>query len=166
MSCLGVLFSIDQKTVELITQLTSDEERINYVKEFIEPDFFDNHPQWIAELSKSWDALHRSLTDGKIDWNNGEFPFNHVVFGGIVLSDGDYIIVLKTKEQVAEIAQAVSQMTEEKLRIGYFSIEAEDYDGFLSEEDFNDTWQWFEAGKEFWQKAANENRSVLFTVDQ
>jgi hypothetical protein len=166
MSCLGVLFSIDQKTVDLLTQLTSDEERVDYVKEFIEPDYFDNEPQWLAELDKSWDALHRSLTDGEIDWGNGKFPLNHVVFGGTVLSDGDYIIVLKTKEQVVEIAQAVRQMTEEKLHRGYLLIQAKDYDGSISKEDFNDTWQWFEGSKEFWQKAANENRSVLFTVDQ
>jgi hypothetical protein len=89
-----------------------------------------------------------------------------VVFGGTVLSHSDYIIVLKTKEQIAEIAQAVSQMTEEKLHIGYLLIQAEDYDGSISEEDFNNTWQWFEASRGFWQKAANENRSVLFTVDQ
>ncbi len=166
MSCLGVLFSIDQATVDLITQLPSDEERVDYVKEVIEEDYFDNKYQWVAELGKSWDALHRSLTDGKIDWDNGKFPLNHVIFGGEVLSDGDYIIALKTKEQVAVIAQAISQVTEEKLREGYFLIEPEDYDGSLSEEDFNDTWQWFEASKDFWQQAANENRSVLFTVDQ
>jgi hypothetical protein len=67
MSCLGSLFSIDQTTVDLITRLASDEERVDYIKEFIEPGYFDNEPQWLAELGKSWDALHRSLTDGKID---------------------------------------------------------------------------------------------------
>ena len=166
MSCLGVLFSINQTTVDIITQLSSEEERVDYVREVIEPDYFDNQPQWVAELSKSWDALHRSLTDGEIDWDNGKFPLNHVIFGGEILSDGDYIIVLKKKEQVVEIAQAVSQVTEEKLREGYLLIETENYDGSVSEEDFQDTWQWFESSIEFWQKAASESRDVLFTVDQ
>ena len=78
MSCLGVLFSIDQKTVDLIKELPSDEERISCVKEVIEEDYFENQTQWVAELVKTWDAMHRSLTDGQLEFDNGEFPLSHV----------------------------------------------------------------------------------------
>ena len=167
MACLGVLFSIDQTTVELIRQLPSEEERVDYVKEVIEEDYFKNQPQWIAELDKSWDALHRSLTDGQLAWDNGEYPLSHVIFGGEILcANGSYVIVLKTKEQVAEIASAVDKVTKRRLRAQYFLLDAEEYDGEVDEEDFEYTWQWFEDSKAFWQKAAEENRSVLFTVDQ
>jgi hypothetical protein len=166
MACLGVLFSIDQTTVDLIKQFPSEQERIEYIKEVLEEDYFDNQPQWVYELGKSWDALHRSLTDGELDWINGEFPLNHVVFGGEILSDDNYIIVLKRKEQVTEIAEAVNRVTEDDLRKGYSRILADEYDGVVSEQDFQDTWQWFGNSIEFWQRAASENRSILFTVDQ
>ena len=167
MSCLGVLFSIDQNTVNLIKQLPSEERRINYFKEVIEEDYFKDEPQWVAELGKSWDALHRSLTDGELAWDNGEYPLNHVIFGGEILcANGRYIIVLKSKEQVVEIAKAVNQLTEKALRARYFMLDAEEYDGEIGNEDFKYTWQWFEDSKSFWQRAADENRSVVFTVDQ
>jgi len=167
MACLGVLFSIDQPTVNLIKQLSSEEERIDYIKEVIEEDYFENQSQWIAELDKSWDALHRSLTDGQIAWDNGEYPLNHVIFGGEILcANGDYIIVLKTNEQVAEIAKAVSKLTRKELRERYFLLDPDEYDDAVTENDFDYTWQLFADSKAFWQKAADENRSVLFTVDQ
>lgn len=167
MACLGVLFSVDQTTVDLIKQLPSEEERVDYVKEVIEEDYFKNQPQWIAELDKSWDALHRSLTDGQLAWDNGEYPLNHVIFGGELLcANGEYIIVLKTKEQVSEIAKAVGQLTKSGLRARYFLLDPEEYDDAVTESDFDYTWEWFEGSKAFWQKAADENRSVLFTVNQ
>ena len=166
MACLGVLFSIDQTAVDFIEQLPTEEERIDYIKEVIEEEYFENQPQWVAELDKSWDALHRSLTDGQLAWDNGEYPLNHVVFGGELLcANGSYIIVLKPKEQVAEIAKAVNQLTKASLRARYFLLDLEEYSE-VGEEDFEYTWQWFVSSKEFWQRAADENRSVLFTVDQ
>lgn len=135
-------------------------------KEVIEEEYFENQPQWVAELDKSWDALHRSLTDGQLAWDNGEYPLNHVVFGGKLLcANGNYIIVLKPKEQVAEIAKAVNQLTKESLRARYFLLDPEEYSD-VGGEDFEYTWQWFEYSKGFWQRAADENRSVLFTVNQ
>lgn len=167
MACLGVLFSVGSNTVDLIENLTSDEERIDYVKEILEEDYFHNHPTWVAELVKAWDALHRSLTDGGLDFDNGEFPLSHVVLGGKVLcANEDYIIVLKSSSQVAEIAEAVSQITRDELQQRYFQLDPEEYGDSLSEDDFNHTWEWFDASKNFWVKASEEGRSVLFTVDQ
>lgn len=167
MACLGVLFSIDQTTVDLIEQIPSEQERVEYIKEVLEEDYFEKHPQWVAELDKSWDALHRSLTDGQIAWDNGEYPLNHVVFGGRILcANGDYIIVLKTNQQVVEIAQAVNKVSRKAFRERYFLLDPEEYGSAVTESDFDYTWQYFTDSKAFWQRAADENRSVLFTVDQ
>lgn len=167
MACLGVLFAIDQQTVDLITSLSSDEERVEYVAEVLEEDYFDNHPQWVGELDKAWDALHRSLTDGKLTYDNGEFPLSHVIFGGEVLcSTEDYIIVLKNQDQVKAIAKAVAKLTKEELSAGYFQLDADEYGDAVTADDFEYTWQWFESSKEFWQRAAEGDRDVLFTVDQ
>lgn len=153
--------------VGLIRELLSEEERIDYVKEVLEERYFDEQPQWVAELGKAWDALHRSLTDGDLAFDNGDFPLNHVILGGEVLCNNEnYIIVLKTKEQVAIIADAVSKLSKEELSKKYFLLDPDKYDGSMTADDFDYTWQWFEDSKNFWQKAAEENRSVLFTVDQ
>jgi len=169
MSCLGVLFSLSEEEVKKLKSYKSDAEKLDYLQEDIEETYFEKFPERVAELDKSWDGLHRSLTNGKFDRNNGEFPLNHVIFGGELLyKNDDYIMSLKTPEVVAEIAKAVEIITEEDLRKGYDQIlsDDEDYADFLSEDDFQYTWDWFNNSKEFWKLAAKENRYVLFTVDQ
>lgn len=169
MSCLGVLFSLDEKEVMKLKSYKSDAKRLKYLQEYIEETYFEKYPERVAELDKSWDGLHRSLTDGKYDYNNGAFPLNHVVLGGELLyKKDDYIISLKTPREVVDIAKAVETVSEEDLRNGYDQISSDDgdYAEFLSEEDFQYTWDWFSRSKEFWKLAAKENRYVLFTADQ
>jgi hypothetical protein len=167
MAFLGVLFSLDEKTVLKLKSFESDGDRLNYLQEEIEEDLMSNHPDKFAELDKSWDALHRSLTDGKLEWSNGTFPLNHVVLAGELLyHEDDYIMSLKTPEQVLKIANAIGAITEENLREGYNKIDSQAYGFELTDEDFEYTWTWFQESLEFWKKAATEKRYVLFTVDQ
>jgi hypothetical protein len=167
MSCLGILFSLDEKMVREIKSLTPDEEKVNYVSVQIESPFTKHSPQHMALFDKSWDALHRCLTDGRFDYDNGTFPLSHVIMGGERLYfKSDFIITLKTPEQVKEIAQAVEQIDKAELRKRYFEMNEDDYDGPFNEDDFEYTWEWFEESKPFWELAAKENRYVLFTADQ
>ncbi len=167
MGCLGVLFSIDEETVNKLKSFVDDEQRLEFLQEEIEESLMSNEPERFAELEKSWDALHRSLTDGKLEWNNGEFPFNHIIMGGISLyQQDDYIMSLKTPIQVAEIAKIIDNISKQELKNKYYSINEIDYGFELSDEDFNYTWGWFEESIAFWKLAASENRFVLFTVDQ
>jgi hypothetical protein len=167
MSCLGVLFSLDGDTVRKIKSFQSDTDRLEYLQEEVEETYFEQFPDRVAELDKSWDALHRSLTDGKLEYSNGSFPVNHIILGGEILYEqGNYIITLKTPEQVKEIAEAVEKLNEVTLRNGYFKIDSTDYGFPLTDEDFEYTWAWFEDSKEFWKLASKESRFVLFTADQ
>ena len=53
-------------------------------------------------------------------------------------------------------------------RTQYYNIDPAGYGvlGSLSEEDFEYTWENFEDGRKFYQKAAADGRWVIFTVDQ
>jgi hypothetical protein len=167
MAFLGVLFSLDEKTVSKLKSFKSDEDRLEFLQEDIEESIMENEPERFAEFDKSWDALHRSLTDGKFEWKNGTFPLNHVILGGQqIYHEDDYIMSLKTPEQVKQIAEAVVAISEEDLRKGYNKINSNDYGFDLTDEDFEYTWTWFQDSLDFWKKAASENRFVLFTADQ
>jgi hypothetical protein len=167
MSCLGVLFSLDQETVSKLRSFISDEDRLDYLQQDIEDVFMNNDPDRFAELDKSWDALHRSLTDGKLSWNNGTFPLNHVIIGGEMLyKKDDYIMSLKTPEQVRDIARAIKGIDIDTLRKGYEMIDSESYGIKPTNEDFEYTWTWFNDSIAFWEKAVAEKRYVLFTADQ
>ncbi|MBN8865903.1 MAG: YfbM family protein [Sphingobacteriales bacterium] len=167
MACLGVLFSLDEKTVSKLKSFKSDEDRLAFLQEDIEETIMGNESERFAELDKSWDALHRSLTDGKLEWSNGTFPLNHVILGGQqIYQEDDYIMSLKTPEQVEKIAEAIVAVSESDLRTGYNKIDSKDYGCDLTDEDFEYTWTWFYESLEFWKKAASEKRFVLFTADQ
>lgn len=167
MACLGVLFALDEPLVERLTALEDSAERLDFLQLEVEEDFFENQPERVYETDKAWDAIHRCLTDGRLGWDNGAYPLNHVILGGEQLYDGDdYIMSLKSPAQVREIATALAAVTLQQLRDAYFRLPADDYDGLIGLEDWQYTWDWFEGLPEFYRRAAEAGRSVLFTVDQ
>jgi hypothetical protein len=166
MACRGVHFSLDEPTVQALKTIDDDQERLQFIQERIEVIYFKHHPAWLAQTDKAWDWIHRVLTDGELDWNNGTYPLNHVVMGGESLySESDYIISLKTPKQVADAAKALRVITEAEFREKFFQLDEFEIEHSY-EEDFEYTWEWFEVLREFWLRAAEEGRFVLFTVDQ
>lgn len=166
MSCIGVLFAVEESVVERLRQIDDDDDRVDFLQTEIEEEFYENQPLWLCDIGKAWDAIHRCLTDGDIGWNNGTFPLNHAILGGEQLYDeNDYIISLKDAEQVRQIALALRQVTPQDFRRGYDRISPANYDGPYGLDDFQSTWDEFESLVEFYQRAAEAKRSVLFTVD-
>ncbi len=167
MSCLGVHFALSEEEVAALRAREDDAARLEHVQEVIEESYFRESRELMAENDKAWDAMHRTLADGQLTWDGGEYPLNHLVLGGELLySRGDYIMVLKTPEQVRDVATALPSVTEAEFRRRYFAIPQGSYDWPFSREDFDDTWGWFEGVRDLFLKAAEEGRYVLFTADQ
>lgn len=166
MAGIGVLFAVDPAVVERLCQIEDDDDRVDFLVNEIEEDFYENQPLWLCDLSKTWDAIHRCLTDGDVGWDNGTFPLNHAILAGEQLyGENDYIISLKNAEQVAVIAVALKNITSRDFRTGYDRISPDDYDGPYGLDDFQMTWDEFEQLVQFYQRAAKAQRAVLFTVD-
>jgi len=133
----------------------------------IEEIYFQRHKQYVAESDKAWDAMHRALSDGTLSWKGGTYPLNHVVLGGRRLYHGrDYILSLKTPEQVHDIAAALSTIDDPEFRRRYLAIDPRDYDGPHGEAGFGYTWHWLQNVRRLYDFAARERRHVLFTADQ
>jgi hypothetical protein len=102
-----------------------------------------------------------------LTWDGGEYPLNHVVLAGELLyTEPDYIMSLKSPEQVRDIAAALLGITEAKFRRRYFAIDPAAYGCPVNEEDFSYTWGWFQDIRRLYTRAAAEHRYVLFTADQ
>jgi Domain of unknown function (DUF1877) len=71
-------------------------------------------------------------------------------------------------EQVKQVAEAIRPLDKEWFRAAYFKIDSAEYTGpgQLNEQDFEYTWDWYEAVREFYEKTAAEGRWSIFTVDQ
>lgn len=127
----------------------------------------DGDRDWLAESDKAWDAIHRCLTDGSLQYEGGQPPLSLVICGGRLLGmDEDYTIAFVAPEQVRQIAAALAPIDEAWLRQRYFSLlKADDYDGEIGEQDFGYTWSWFRDVAALFAKAAADGRAVVFTVD-
>lgn len=167
MGCLGVHFALDAQTVLKLRSFASEGERLEHLREELEEEYFASRKEWLAETDKTWDAIHRTLTDGEIGWDNGTYPLNHMILSGELLyTSDDYIMSLKTPAQVRDIAAALRDMTEDQFRRDYFRIDPSSYGFPVSEEDFGYTWFWFQSLREFYYRTAEAGRYMLFTADQ
>lgn len=73
---------------------------------------------------------------------------------------------LKTAQQVRDIAAALPGITETDFRRRYDAIDPKSYGFPLTDEDFRYTWDWFQAVRDLYTRAAQAGRFVLFTADQ
>ena len=166
MSCLGVHLALSDSEARALLSKHADKDRVNFIHE-IEPRYFEEPQTYLAETDKSWDAMHRLLGDGRLTYDGGDYPLNHVVLGGQKLHEhDDYLISLKTPEQVRHVASALANIDEVEFRRRYDALDPGQYDGEIGDDDFAYTWDWFQGVRALFQVAASEGRYVLFSVDQ
>jgi hypothetical protein len=119
----------------------------------------------LQETDKSWDAMHRCLSDGTLKVRRGAYPLNRRVLGGRQLHRGRaYIVSFVPATEVADVAAALKHVTKPWLRERFFALTT--YQGPQDEDDFEYAWAYFEEVHEFYTKAAGEQRAVVFSVDQ
>jgi hypothetical protein len=162
---LGVHFALSAADCKKLRGLKDPDERLALIYEDLEEKYLASD-KWSFQLDKAWDALHRSLTDGRLLYGKGPFPLAYAILGGEQLEVGkNGSACLLTPEQVTAVATALADVTEPWLRKRYFAIDAEKYGSPVSEEDFEYTWSSFQGLPAFFSRAAAAKRAVLFSVD-
>jgi hypothetical protein len=162
MACRGVHFALTpEDEARLVDETHDDDELLEAVEEIEER--WDR--KWLVETDKAWDAIHRCLTDGSLEY--GSTPLHKCILGSNNLYEGDdYIVSLLRPAEVKEVAEAIEGIDREEMRRKYDAIDPDDYDGELSDDDFEYTWSNFSDLRAFFRKAAEHQRAVVFTVDQ
>jgi hypothetical protein len=164
MSSRGVHFALTKADLKRVLSC-DDEELVELISEELEEKYLEND-RWSFQLDKAWDALHRSLTDGRLLYESGPFPLAYAVLGGRALDAGDdYTACLVEAAQVVEVAAALPGATREWLHARYFALDPAEYGTPLSKEDFEYTWSSYQGLPEFFARAAKAKRAVLFTTD-
>jgi hypothetical protein len=163
MSCRGVLFALTGDQAVAIQNAQNDESLMEVI-ESIEEEW---NSEYLAECDKSWDALHRLLGDGTLNWEGGSYPLNQVILGKpSIHDDSSYIVCFKECGVVRDIARALRDLDRAKVKELYFSKVPPDYALEYGGEDCEYTCDNFEDIREFYLRAAEANRAVIFTVDQ
>lgn len=162
MSGIGVHFILEPSVEGRILDADGDDDAVEEIVDEIEEDESTER----CTTDKAWDAIHRCLTDGSLDWDNGTYPLSAAVLGGRHLYDADdYMIIYLDAGQVHDVAKAMEPLDEAWMRVRYAEIDPEDYDAELGDADFRYTWDNFEDLRDFFRQAADAERAVIFTAD-
>jgi hypothetical protein len=152
MSCLGVHFALTHEEVQKLKSFQNEADRLEFLEEELERAYFEKPGEWKAESDKAWDAMHRALANGKLDYRD-RGPLSYVVLAGEVLyTKDDYILSLKTPEKVKEVAHQVGLVTKDSFQEGYDRMPAKEYGFPKSAEDFEYTWEWFRGVAALYEK--------------
>ncbi|MGV3661972.1 MAG: DUF1877 family protein [Prosthecobacter sp.] len=145
MACRGSLLALTDADVSELVSLTADGAAM---MEFINGTLYIRcMNEWSVDLDKSWDAIHRCLTNGQMqpDVTN---PRGMCILGAQEIEPSDeWIVGLCFPENVQSVHEAIGNLGREWLSERYWNLPKEEYGVYMSEEDFEHTWDYFQAAK-------------------
>ena len=163
MSQRGVYFALLPVDVDKLRNAGNDEELLGVIQDEIEERWDE---PWLFQIDKGWAGIHRCLTDGRLAYDNGEYPLRACVLGGEQRYKGDdFVVSLLTPEQVHDVASALALIDKASLRRRYEAIDPGEYGTQPGDDDFEYLWDCFVGLPEFFRKVASGGRSLVFTVD-
>ena len=173
MACRGVFFALTKQEEEELLAAPDSDAVVEIITEEIE-ERWDR--EWLVEMDKSWDAIHRCLGDGSLRRSQPSITSKAVLGGKQLSSSPDWIISYLTAEEVKQVAVAVAAIDQPEFRRRYYGLKKKflgipwinwsEYDGPIGEEDFEYSWSNFEEMRRFFSKAAAAHRAIVFSVDQ
>ena len=166
MGSLGVHFALSNGDLRRVLRCAEDGALLELIQEVIEERYLEDG-RWAFESDKAWDAIHRVLTGGRLEFDSGPVPLRYCILGGRQLYSGDdYIVSLVDSAQVRDVSVSLRSLDKDWFRQHYERLAETDYDGDVGDEDFEYTWDYFDGLRGFFERAAGASRAVLFTTDQ
>jgi len=171
MACRGVYFALVEEDLRKLRALNGDEAVLSFVQGEIEERW---DVEWLQEVDKAWDAIHRCLGDGSLRCKQPAPLAKFVLCGERLYQKSDYIISLLQPSEVEEVHAASRTVTKEWFRKRYFELgkksfwkfSIDSYAGPINEDDLEYSWSYFEQARELFGKATAGRRAMIFTVDQ
>jgi hypothetical protein len=162
MAGLGMHLAIGEDVVARLLAADDDAAVIALVEEIEER----SEPGFSFGTDQAWDPLHRCLTDGTLSVAAGSFPLSHAVLGGVQLcEDPEYLVSLVRADQVSAVADALAPVDAAWLRRRYDALEFPGYGRVRGAEDFAYLWANVAGIAAFYEAAAQDGRTVIFSVE-
>ncbi len=170
MACRGVFFALAKEEEAKLLAAPGSDGVVEIITEEIK-ERWDR--EWLVEMDKSWDAVHRCLGDGSLRTSQPSITAKAVLGGRQLSSHSDWIISYLAADEVKQVAPALGAIDRAEFRRRYFGLkktflwfDRTEYDGEIGEEDFDYSWSYFEEMRRFFAKAATADRAIVFSVDQ
>lgn len=119
--------------------------------------------EWLCEMDKAWDAIHRVLGDGSLEGPKPPTALGKAVLGGECIADE--LAWLVSAEEVPAVAEALAGVDEQWFKSRFDALlQTTDYDGPGDEDDREYSWSYFCELRELYRRAAAERRAMLFSL--
>ena len=159
--CIGIYYALDPDTAQSMRTLP-EAERLTRINSLLASTTGADK----LDVDESWDAMHRALTNGKLDFGPGKYATSFVVLGGERLFSGDeWIVMLISAAQAKAAATEIQPISRDAFHLRYGVIDGS-YDRVPSEEDFEYTWTSFIEVKSAFARWAREGKWILFVAAQ
>ena len=161
----GVHFALSPEQEASLLAAVGDDDRVTEIMDAIEAEWVAEH---VMESDKAWDGMHRCFCDGKLLYEGGAYPLNHLVCGGRQLlqdDDSQGTVAYVTAAQVVDVAREAALVSRDDMRARYKKIKQRGYEFRLGDEDFEYVWENFVDVRTFFAAAAAAGRAVVFSVD-
>jgi hypothetical protein len=163
MACRGYFLALDEADAAgLLAQDGDDDGLIEVIEEFDG----DRAPDRCG-VDKAWDGIHRCLTEGRLGGEDGSYPLNAVVLGGLPLHRGDdYVVSYNTPAEVREVAAALAGLDAEAFAARFWTLDPAEYGAVVDRAELDHLMQNLRDTTAFYQRAAEAGRATVFVVDQ
>ena len=152
---LGVHFALTPAQLQALRAAEGEEELMQEVRALEEA--WDEGA--LYETHKAWDPLHRVLSDGGV--------LENAVLGGrrLLPAGRGYTVVLVTPDDVRSVAAGLLPLGAQWLTGRLQQLATEGYAGAHDEDALRECWRHLCGLRDFYVRAAEQHRAVLFTVD-
>lgn len=160
----GVHFAITTEELNKLRSFESDDEKIEYVHEVLEERWEDG---FVCETDKAWLAIDVCLNHGDYSYGHPDPVCRAVLSGEDLIEDdvGEYIIVLDALE-VRECADHLAGVTSEEIAERFRQLYDAGNEHLRNEPDEVEyVVDWYEPLVEFFGRASEVGRCVIFSVD-
>src|SRR5882672_2153895 len=113
MACRGVFFALTKEEEAKLLAAPSSDAVVEIITEEIEERWDRN---WLVEMDKSWDAVHRCMGDGSLRTSQPSRTAKAVLGGRQLSSRADWIISYLTADEVKQVADAIARIDEPEFR--------------------------------------------------
>jgi hypothetical protein len=163
MACRGYFLALDESCMALLLAADGDDARV--IDTIHELDA-TNAPA-TCDVDKAWDGIHRCLTEGKLGSEDGTYPLNAVVLGGLPMHQGDdYIVSFNTAVEVCEVSAALTDLNLEPFLARYWTLDADEYGALIDQEGLDYLTSYLDQVTAFYQCAARTGWATVFVADQ
>jgi Domain of unknown function (DUF1877) len=142
--------------------MANDDRLIEVIKELDMTDAPDE-----CDVDKAWDGIHRCLTEGKLGGEDGTYPLNAVVLGGLPLHQGeDYVVSYDTQAEVREVAAALADVDLGAFIARYWTLDPDEYGAAIDQDGLDYLAYYLREITAFYHRAAQAGWATVFVADQ